>query len=277
PSRITFEKSFVNGSYSLDDPNIKDLITHTSDVFNYNCKNNAETVIFVISDPNNYALRQNIRNSYGKNNVKFKYMFENGTQRDISHCFLFSIGYREDIVLNNMVDFESFIYNDIIRIPIYDTYRKTANKIVLTLYLLDQMEIPFKFVIKTNDYIFLKINKLIPLLHNLKNENVFFGYVSNNAQPIRIANHKWYVSKEDYPYDVYKPYVLGSCYIFRRSILNTIIRRHYKVPLIPMEDIHISYLVTESGYNLTDLRSLYYCYMADGCKNSLIIDIGRNL
>ncbi|KAF1741353.1 hypothetical protein MXB_4707 [Myxobolus squamalis] len=242
-----------------------------------NSKNPEDYDARVSSYYNYFPSRQSIRNTYGKNNVKFKYIFEKGKERDISHCFLFSIGYREDLVLNQMVDFESFFHKDIIRIPIYDEYRKTANKIVITLHLLDQMTIPFKFVIKSDDDIFLKINKIIPLLHHFKKENVFIGSIINKGIPIRNVNHKWYVSKEDYPYDFYKPYMQGFCYIFRRSILNTITKRHYTVPLIPMEDIHISYLVTESGYNLSDAKFLRYCTNFHGCKDSHSIDIGRNL
>ncbi|KAF1744172.1 hypothetical protein MXB_4400 [Myxobolus squamalis] len=225
----------------------------------------------------NYLLRQDIRNSYGKNNVLFKYAFENEKLANISHCFLFSIGYRDDLVINQQVDFESFTHRDIVRVPIYDEYRKTANKIILTLYLLDQMEIPFKFVLKTDDDIFLKINKIIPLLHNLKDDNVFIGHVVHNSIPIRDSSNKWYVSKEDYPSKYYKPYLMGSCYIFRRTIIDTIAKKHYTVPLIPMEDIHVSYLVTGSGYYLSDSRHFYHCNSFYQCKDSYIVDMGRNL
>ncbi|KAF1743102.1 hypothetical protein MXB_2961 [Myxobolus squamalis] len=277
PPRMLINKSFVNRSHSLNDSNIQNLKTFTSNIVNFNCKNNAETVIFVLSDPNNFLLRQDIRNSYGKNNVKFKYMFENGEKQNISHCFLFSIGYREDIDINNNVDFEAFIYKDIIRIPTYEEYRNIVNKVIITLYLLDKMEIPFKFVLKTDDDIFLMINKIIPLIHNLKNESVFVGHVINGAIPIRNSNHKWYVSKEEYPNDFYESYLQGSCYIIRRSILNTVIKRHETVPLISIEDIYISSLVTGSGFEVTDSIFFTYCNYLDDCENSYIIDLGRHL
>ncbi|KAF0990677.1 hypothetical protein HZS_4186 [Henneguya salminicola] len=270
---------FVSGSYSLDEPNFEELLRHATDVINHNCDSNAETIIFIISDPKHYLIREDIRNTYGKNRVKYKYNFnpKNIKNNNISHCFLFSIGYRHNPKVNLKVDFEAYIKKDILRIPVIDQYRKTANKIILTLYLLDKMKISFKFILKSDDDIFLKINDIIPYLNTLKESDLFIGKVLIGNKAIRNKNHKWYVGKSSHSNSYYEPYVNGACYILRRNIIDSVVKRHYTVPLIPMEDIHISYLVTGLGYKLTDSKLFIYCSGNSKCTDSFIVDIGRNI
>ncbi|KII72682.1 Beta-1,3-galactosyltransferase 1 [Thelohanellus kitauei] len=277
PSKITLYELYKKGPYPLDSEHMDDILRYVGSVIDYNCRDDAEVVIFIISDPNHYLLRQDIRETYGKNHVSYKYSFSEALPRNVSHCLLFSIGYRDDITLNQQVDYEAYIYNDIIRIPIFDVYRETAHKIIFTLHLLDRLKHNFEYVLKSDDDIFLKINKIIPDLHYLEKKHVFIGHLVEGATPIRNKNNKWYVSEDDFSEDVYAPYLMGSCYIFRRSIIQNLTIAHYNTTLIPMEDVHISYLVTSLGYNLTNSPHYHHCINFLDCKNSYIVDMGRNM
>ncbi|KII71732.1 Beta-1,3-galactosyltransferase 1 [Thelohanellus kitauei] len=277
PSKITLQQIYTKGAFPLNSEHMGDIIQYFRGVFDHNCRDDAELVIFIISDPNHYLLRQDIRETYGKNHVNYKYSFSKKPAKNLSHCLLFSIGYRDDIAVNQQVDYEAYTYKDIIRIPVLDAYRETAHKIIFTLYLLGRMNHSFEYVLKTDDDIFLKINKIIPHIHSLDKEQVFIGHRVVGAIPIRDKMHKWYVSEEDYPYGVYDPYMMGSCYILRRSIIQNVSIAHYHTPMIPMEDIHISYLVSGLGYNLTNSHRYFYCINIFSCQNSYIIDISRDL
>ncbi|KII72686.1 Beta-1,3-galactosyltransferase 1 [Thelohanellus kitauei] len=240
-------------------------------------KKDVEVVNFIISDPTHYLLRQDIRETYGKNHFGYKYSSSDTKSGNVSYCFLFSIGYRDDVALNQQVDYEAYINKDIIRVPILDEYRETAHKIIFTLYLLDRMDHSFEYALKSDDDIFLKINQIIPDLRKLGKKHVFIGHKIVGAIPIRDNTHKWFVGEDDYPSSIYSPYLKGSCYIMRRSIIKNVSIAHYNTTLIPMEDIHISYLVSGLGYELTNSPHYYHCLHFILCKNSYIVDVGRNL
>lgn len=277
PSKVSLDNLYVHGAFPLNSTLFPDLINHTREIFESSCPENTKVVLFMISDPMNYLLRKEIRESYGKNRRKYKYEFIGKQPQNIAHCFLFSIGYREDQTINQQVDYESYIYKDIIRIPIFDQYRQTSHKIMLTLHLLDKMDSDFEMILKADDDIFIKVNKVVPYLLSLNEKNVFIGAKQVGVIPIRQPDHKWYVSKEDYPGNIFKPYLMGACYVFRRNIIEKIFQKHYVVKSIPMEDIHISYLVSKSGYKITDSYKLYHCKNFNDCKDSLILDMGRNI
>ncbi|KII69193.1 Beta-1,3-galactosyltransferase 1 [Thelohanellus kitauei] len=277
PSKITSNKIYMKGPFPLNSEHMQDIISYVRSVFEYNCKPDAEVVIFIISDPNHYLIRQDIRATYGKNHVNYKYAFSKTHKKNISHCCLYSIGYRDDIAVNQQVDYEAYTHRDILRIPVLDAYRETANKIILTPYLLDQMNNSFEYVLKSDDDTFLKINKIIPYLQNLEKEHVFIGHKWIEGPAIRNKSHKWYVSEDDHPGDVFKPYLSGSCYIFRRNIIHNVSLEHYRTSLIPMEDIHISYLVSNLGYNITNSPYFYYCTNYSQCNHSYAVQIGHDL
>ncbi|KII64751.1 Beta-1,3-galactosyltransferase 1 [Thelohanellus kitauei] len=277
PSKITLNHGYIHGLYPLESENMTDLIRYVKSVFNYNCPKETEVVILIISDPTHYLIRHNIRETYGKNRASYHYTFSNPILINLKYYFLFSVGYRDDIALNQQVDLEAHIYNDIIRVPIFDTYREMAHKIIFTLYLLDKTNRSFEYVLKTDDDIFLKLNKIVPYLHSLEKNHVFIGYKAVGFIPLRDINNKWYVSERDYPNDVYEPFLLGFCYIFRRNIIQELTMAHYNSSLILMEDIHISYLVTSLGYNLTHSPDFQYCTDLITCQKSFLMDIGRDL
>lgn len=275
PSKISLKKLFVKGAFPLNSKFIENLIQHAENIINSSCNPETKIIIFIISHPKNYHIRRNIRESFGNNKKKYKY--ENLGNKTINnyHCTIFSIGYLNDPNLNQVVDYESFIYRDILRIPIFEEYHLTVHKIILTLFLLNQVTYNFKNIIKINDDILLKINKLIPYIMGINKNEVFVGEVIKNQIPERDPKQKWYVSETEYPANVFKPFLNGACYVLNRSIINDIVEKHYSLKTIPIENIHISYLVTESGYSLSNSNYIWQCIKAD-CEKSYVIDIGRD-
>lgn len=280
PSKITENELYLKGKFSIDSKIIPHIIKHTKKIFNYSCKPNARVVILIISSPYNYILRKNIRESFGKNNKNFKY--ENlrklrNLQHNYSHCLLFSVGYTKDRNINKQIDLESFKNKDLIRIPILEDYRELSHKVILTLHLLNQISTNFEMILKSDDDMFIKINKMIPYLLNVDKNEVILGEILWKSPVIRDPSLKWYVSKEDYPYPVYKPYINGPCYAIRRSIIDEIVKKHYKVKTIPMEDVHISYLIKSAGYKLTDSNRFYFYTNITWAKSSYMLYMGNDI
>ncbi|KII67873.1 hypothetical protein RF11_12556 [Thelohanellus kitauei] len=89
--------------------------------------------------------------------------------------------------------------------------------------------------------------------------------------------NKCYESEDYYSCDVYEPYLNGMCYIFKRNIIEGVVIEHSNTWLIPMEDAHISYLVSNLRHEITDSPYFYYCTHYLKCNNSYTSDIERNL
>lgn len=275
PSNISLENKYIDGTLPRDSEIMKNLINHTREIFNYSCPPDTKLIIFMISNPINFLLRRDIRESFGKNNKKFKYENLGKNAANYSHCLLFSIGYKKDQNINQMVDYESYINKDIIRIPLLDGYYKLSQKVILTLHVLNQMESNFEMIFKTDDDMFLKINKLVSYILSLDKNIVFIGDLLKSENPIRNPRHKNYISYEDYSDDHFKPFLRGAGYAIRRSIITDIVNRHYMVHSIPNEDVHIGHLVQYFGYNLTHSNRLQYCGEYFYCRQSYIFNIGK--
>ncbi|KII64988.1 Beta-1,3-galactosyltransferase 1 [Thelohanellus kitauei] len=275
PSFITISELFRPGPFPLNDSLIDQMVLHTKSVFEKNCHDTTELVVFIISGPHNFDMRQNIRNALGKDSPHSHVL--NNSKPTKEHCTLFSIGYTSDVRLNQQVDWEAYTKGDVIRVPLIESYRETAHKIILTLFLLNKMKGSFQYILKIDDDIFVRINKLLPYIRKLTESQVFIGHVAKNKGRVRDPKHKWYVSDLDYPDKVYKPYVLGFSELFRRNIIDRLAAQHSKTHLIPMEDIHISYLVNKLGYNLTNEPRFYYCNNPQNCRNRFVVDIGKNI
>ncbi|KII69896.1 UDP-GalNAc:beta-1,3-N-acetylgalactosaminyltransferase 1 [Thelohanellus kitauei] len=272
---VNYGKLYTTQPFALSVEILDLVLDQILGLYNKNCKSNSKVVIMIISHPRNFLLRQDIRRSYGKNRVNFNYEFAENDP-NISHCTFFSIGYLDDTQLNEQVDLETHIYEDIIRVPLLEDYRRTAHKIILTYFLLNMLTNTFDFILKTDDDIFLKINQIIPYLSRLKQTDVFIGHKIYFAFAIRDKTNKWHLSYEEHPDRWLGVYLMGSCYVIRRSIIQNLVMLHNHSRMMGMEDVYISNLVKKMGFQITNSPHLYHCNRYFGCKNSYIIDMGLN-
>lgn len=117
---------------------------------------------------------------------------------------------------------------------------------------------------------------MVPFILNFDEKHIYIGYKFINGYIERDPESKWYVSKDLYPNDVFDPYINGPCYAIRRNIIGDIVKRHFTVKTIPLEDVHISYLASDCGYYLTHFSRFYPCpYFS--CSDAYIYNIKRDM
>ncbi|KII64989.1 Beta-1,3-galactosyltransferase 5 [Thelohanellus kitauei] len=275
PSMITISRRFRAGPFPLNDSLIDSMVLHVKSVFDRNCNYKTELVVFVISDPKTFELREHIRSIYGKNSHYFPWFTRSNSTKE--YCLLFSVGYTSDLKFNQRLDWEAYTRGDVIRVPLIESYRDIAHKIILTLFLLNKTNGSFQYILKVDDDAFIKMNKLLPYVRKLTEKQVLIGCLVADSPRIKDPKHKWYVSDLEYSGDVYKPYVIGFAEMFRRNIINRLAVLHSKTRLIPMEDIHFSYLVNKLGYNLTDEPRFCRCDDIIPCRNRFFVEIGKDI
>ncbi|KAF1744103.1 hypothetical protein MXB_1278 [Myxobolus squamalis] len=133
-----------------------------------------------------------------------------------------------------------------------------ATKIITALELLQLSKLKFKYILKSDDDVYIDFENLLPFVYFNQNIN-FGGHVFEKLGTRRNANDKWFLSKAEYPSDVIPYVVLGVANILNRAIIDKLLEFHRLVPILPMEDIYITELVLKSGFNLTDIPHLKYC------------------
>ncbi|KII64992.1 hypothetical protein RF11_01209 [Thelohanellus kitauei] len=101
------------------------------------------------------------------------------------------------------------------------------------------------------------MNKFMPYVRKFTETQIFIGHVTKGYRRFKNRKNKWYVIDLNYPDYVYKPYVIGFAKLIRRNIFPELASVHSNTHLIPMEDIHMSYLVLATDYRLIDEHRLH--------------------
>lgn len=60
-----------------------------------------------------------------------------------------------------------------------------------------------------------------------------------HKKPIRDESDKWYVTIEEYPYDVYPDYMGGPGYLLSYLAAQKVVDASYSVKFISMEDVFV--------------------------------------
>lgn len=169
--------------------------------------------IGVVTAPHYFERRSAIRNSWMKAN---EVMNGNVLVR-------FFIGATQDDYLNQLCKIENEIYNDIIFLPeVQEDYHAITNK---TLGVFEYgLNLNAKFIMKSDDDTFVHVERMASMLSSKKKKKgLYIGKIAWNAGPIRYNDHKWYMSYEDFPGQMYPPFAFGPGYVISRDVAEHII------------------------------------------------------
>ncbi|KAK2584710.1 hypothetical protein KPH14_007044 [Odynerus spinipes] len=164
-------------------------------------------LIIICSAVANHKARMAIRNTWAnKNNLDLSY---NSTVK-----VAFLLGQSDNDTLNNFVVKESLRYNDIMQESFLDTYNNLTLKSIMMLKWVTSNCEETKFVMKTDDDMFVNILLLMKTLQARKQpDNILLGSLICNARPISDPKNKWYMPKYMYPEKVYPNYLSEDVYI----------------------------------------------------------------
>lgn len=217
---------------------------------------NPDLIILIMSAPRNIDKRNTIRETWLKLYKPKAELFEN--EYKTKHYFVIgNVGLNKQQL--SLLNDEQSRHEDLLLIPVHDTYRNLANKIKRNFEWLDlqyDYGLVYKFVLKCDDDSFVVVPKLIEELQMLEilylkpqmqdslkyisdNKNEFYtlnvqvnnkfikdntlglywGYFSGNAR-IKMRG-KW--KENDWIYsDRYLPYALGGGYLLSKNLASII-------------------------------------------------------
>ncbi|KAF0992021.1 hypothetical protein HZS_3893 [Henneguya salminicola] len=236
-----------------------EIKTQTNHVFKKSCHHDVSVLIVVISKPTHFEIRNVIRRTYGKNKIIHNYFQNQNLIRNYSHCYIFSIGYTNDEKLNQQIDHESIIYEDILKVPLIDTYYYLPHKVMATFYILNNLNKKFDYLLKMDDDILIKTKQLIPAIYKDHQDRQFISYV--NAKPLitRDKKNKYYSIYEKHKDTYHFPYPEKSAYIVRRDIISNITSRFISKQIFPFEDVTIGYILKDLNIEIKNYQQMQIC------------------
>ena len=188
------------------------------------------------SAPENHALRQKIRSTWGSAPTRF--------QRRQTYFF---VGLAKTSELQKKIFRENVSWKDIIQPDFYDDFRNLTYKSLSMLYwvhfrLADKRFNP-KFIFKCDDDNLVDIFQLEDYLETLDMyDDEIVCAVKEEAVPARIGTEKKFIDAQAWNEPLYPRCCFGPAYFVAPAAISELIIAHEsgKFPFIPYEDVYIT-------------------------------------
>ncbi|KAI1286224.1 Beta-1,3-galactosyltransferase 5 [Halotydeus destructor] len=198
-------------------------------------------LVFVHSAPQNEHKRKVLRQTWANESL----FSDTPTRMRV----IFTLGSVVNESLQAAIVAENTQYQDIVQGNFRDTYRNLTYKHVMGLKWVTYFCPQVKFVLKTDDDIFVDILQLIFYLkgqHSMSAVNSLMACnVITNPYPTRSNRTKWMVTYEEYPRKYYPPYCAGWGILMTPDVVFRLYDKSKSLPYFWVDDVHVSGLLAE--------------------------------
>ncbi|CAK1553924.1 unnamed protein product [Leptosia nina] len=165
--------------------------------------------------------------------------------KNTSRIFLLAkIPSAERYITQSAIEDEHKIYGDILQGSFYEHYRNLTYKHLMGLQWASTCHTAF--ILKVDDDTVFNFDLTINFLSKVPTQDQFImGYVLNNTLPRRNRENKWYVTMEEYPGQLYPPYLSGWYYIISPKTAASISNEAQYHPYFWIDDILVTGILTE--------------------------------
>ena len=112
------------------------------------------------------------------------------------------------------------------------------------------------YILKTDEDCYVNIWNLLHWLRSYHEANgsrpLYAGRVQTEMPVVRDTKSRYYVSEEDHPADIYKPYASGGGYVISASLLPALVNVSRTSPIFANEDALLGSLMYRIGIQWTD-------------------------
>ncbi len=217
------------------------------------CHSETFLVILVCSAVRNLDLRDAIRNTWGSAEQK----------HPIGIQLIFVLGNIDEQFnyLKTSIEQEIKQFSDILQIDLEDNYRTLSLKTLGALNWVTQNCHGAKFVMKTDDDVFINLHNLVQDLAMRVEDpmNFILGHVIQGAKPIKNRHDKWYMPDTLYRNKVYPTYLSGTAYVMSYSLVPSILQASRSETLFWLEDVYITGILAKKS-NATLVDNSKYLY-----------------
>ena len=214
-------------------------------------------LVYVHTAPSHHKRRSVIRQTWGS-----------GKQFALKTKVVFVMGRTDDgVEVQSALEYESDVYRDIVQEDFIDSYHNLTYKGIAALKWVSTYCSHAKFVLKTDDDIFVNMFTLLRHMNSVyklqDSKGLLMCLVWHRMKVMRTG--KWKVRVEDFKDDFYPTYCSGSAYIMAIDVAIAMHRVSYDVPFFWVDDFYITGLLPlKTGY--IKHKQFMSTYVLDGKK-----------
>lgn len=195
---------------------------------------NLQLLIFITSAPSHKDARMAIRQTWGHYSQR----------SDINTAFL--VGSTKDSQLENDLRDENKLYGDLISGRFLDSYNNLTLKTMSLLEWVDNYCNKIKFILKTDDDMFINIPKLLSFIEkHAKEERTIFGRLAKRWKPVRNDKSKYYVSTSQYQPATFPDFTTGPAYLMTGDAIHDLYTTALGKTYLKLEDVFMTGIVAE--------------------------------
>ncbi|XP_059220485.1 UDP-GlcNAc:betaGal beta-1,3-N-acetylglucosaminyltransferase 9 [Stomoxys calcitrans] len=167
-----------------------------------------------------------------------------GTRRDVSTAFI--LGRTTNATVSEALTQENIIYGDLIRGNFIDSYNNLTLKTLSSLEWVDQHCPKAKYILKTDDDMFINVPKLLQFLDaHSKDKRVIYGRLAKKWKPIRNKKSKYYISTGQFNAAVFPPFTTGPAYVLTSDIVHELYEKSLEQVYLKLEDVFTTGIVAQ--------------------------------
>lgn len=167
-----------------------------------------------------------------------------GTRRDVSTAFI--LGRTTNAAVSTALTQENMIYGDLIRGNFIDSYNNLTLKTLSSLEWVDQNCPKAKYILKTDDDMFINVPKLLQFLDaHAKDKRVIYGRLAKKWKPIRNKKSKYYISTGQFSAAVFPPFTTGPAYVMTSDVIHDLYENSLEQLYLKLEDVFTTGIVAQ--------------------------------
>ncbi|XP_078661225.1 beta-1,3-galactosyltransferase 1-like [Branchiostoma floridae x Branchiostoma belcheri] len=208
------------------------------------CKNqDVFLLIIVTTSPKNYIQRQDIRRTWANESNIAGVVIKR----------VFAVGQPFDPAVQQDLEQENAAHDDIIQENFLDSYRNLSRKSIMGLKWAFTYCPNAKFLLKTDDDVFVNPYRLMYYLRDQQSKNaskLVTGWVYTGGKPVRDPNSpwkKWFVTMDEYPRDRYPNYADGFAYVVSNDITKALYETSLTTRYLFVRDAFIGLCMEKLG------------------------------
>jgi hypothetical protein len=204
---------------------INNDLDYYSIIYNIHCSDQVDLVIMVKSYVGNFLQRMAIRSTWGKS-----------ANSRVKVCFV--TGYSK--LRKEILRLEYLKYKDIIQFSFLDTYRNNIYKTMMSYKWIVKHCSSSRFVFFSDDDFYVNIQNILQFSYRSITNNTMYGHEQCYKQPVRNQTSKWYISEEQYPFDMFPTFLSGGAILTHISVVRRFQIAFPYIKIIDLDDVYVA-------------------------------------
>ncbi|XP_041452276.1 beta-1,3-galactosyltransferase 5-like [Drosophila obscura] len=164
--------------------------------------------------------------------------------RDVGMAFV--LGRTTNATLKESLNQENYIYGDMIRGNFIDSYLNLTLKTISMLEWVDTHCPRVKYILKTDDDMFINVPKLLDFIDEHKDKRTIYGRLAEEQEPERNRGSKYFVPYHQFRGAEFPKYTTGGAYLLTGDIVHELYMESLNMYYVQLEDVFTTGIVAQS-------------------------------